>query len=81
MNFKVFERRKVDELNDTGRIKKLRILMFEDIPTDTKLLERELRVGKIPLSANYFDFKQIEMVNFLVKKETTHTGISSKNEA
>jgi hypothetical protein len=30
---------------------------------------------------NYFDFKQIEMVTLLIKNETTHTGISSKNEA
>ena len=30
---------------------------------------------------NYFDFKQIEMVTLLIKNETTHTGILSKNEA
>lgn len=29
---------------------------------------------------NYFDFKQIEMVTLLIKNETTHTGILSKNE-
>ncbi len=81
MNSKVFERRKADELNDARCIKKLRILMIEDIPTDPKLLERELLVRKIPLSSNHFDFKEIEMVTLLVKKETTHTGILSKNEA
>jgi len=32
MNFKVFERRKIDELNDAQCIKELRMLMIEDIP-------------------------------------------------
>jgi hypothetical protein len=50
MNFKVFERKEIDELNDAQCIRELRILMIEDISTDTKLLEVELHVGKRPLS-------------------------------
>ncbi len=50
MNFKVFERGKISELNDARGVKELRILMIEGISTDTKLLEGELHVGKKPLS-------------------------------